>query len=248
MSEQMTPRTLSLTDPLHEYLRQVGFREPELLQKLREETSRLPRAGMLLAPEQGQFMALVARLIGVKRYLEVGTFTGYSALTIALALGPSSTIITCDIDPDMTRIAQRYWREAGVADRIELRLGPALSTLDGMLAPAKGDAFDMAFIDADKENLLAYYERCMKLVRPGGLILVDNTLWEGSVADSSDRDPATEAIRAFNLAVHGDPRVDMVLLPIGDGLTIARPRPKKKTTGEVNTSASGRDLAQGVEP
>ena len=149
----MTPRTLALTDPLHEYLRQVGFREPELLQKLREETLRLPRASMLLAPEQGQFMALVARLIGVERYLEVGTFTGYSALAIALALGPGTTILTCDIDPDATKIAQRYWCTASVADRIELRLGPALSTLDGMLAPAKGDAFDMAFIDADKENL-----------------------------------------------------------------------------------------------
>jgi predicted O-methyltransferase YrrM len=221
----MTPRTLSLTDPLHDYLRQVGFREPELLQKLREETLRLPRASMLLAPEQGQFMGLVARLIGVERYLEVGTFTGYSALAIALALGSGSTIVTCDIDPDTTRIAQRYWRKARVADRIELRLGPALSTLDAMLAQGKGRSFDMAFIDADKENLLVYYERCIKLVRPGGLILVDNTLWEGSVADTSDHDPATQAIRAFNLAVHADPRVDMVLLPIGDGLTLARPRP-----------------------
>jgi predicted O-methyltransferase YrrM len=156
MSEQMTPRTLSLTDPLHEYLRQVGFREPKLLQKLREGTLRLPRASMLLAPEQGQFMALVARLIGVERYLKVGMFTGYSALTIALWLDPSSTIITCDIDPNTTRIAQRYWREAGAADRIELRLGPALSTLDGMHTPQKGGGFDMAFIDADKEDLLVW--------------------------------------------------------------------------------------------
>ena len=214
-----------MTDPLHEYLRQVGLREPQLLQKLRQETLRLPRASMLLAPEQGQFMALVARLIGVERYLEVGTFTGYSALAMALALGPSSTIVTCDIDRDTTRIAQRYWREARVAQRIKLRLGPALSTLDDKLAHETDGAFDMAFIDADKENLLAYYERCIKLVRPGGLILVDNTLWEGSVADPSDDDPATQAIRAFNLAVHADPRVDMVLLPIGDGLTLARPRP-----------------------
>src|SRR5262245_2744393 len=160
----MTPRTLALTDALHDYLRQVGFREPDLLRKLRQETLRLPRASMLLAPEQGQFMALVARLIGVERYLEVGTFTGYSALAIALALGRSSMIVTCYIGPDATRIAQRYWREAGVADRIELRLGPALSTLDGMLAQDKRGAFDMAFIDADKENLLAYYERCLNLV------------------------------------------------------------------------------------
>ena len=192
----MTPRTLALTDPLHEYLRQVGLREPELLQKLRQETLRLPRASMLLAPEQGQFMALVARLIGVERYLEVGTFTGYSALAMALALGLSSTIVTCDIDRDTTRIAQRYWREARVAQRIKLRLGPALSTLDGMLANETGGAFDMAFIDADKENLLAYYERCIKLVRPGGLILVDNTLWEGSVADPSDCNPGDSCLQS----------------------------------------------------
>ena len=221
----MTPRTLVLTDPVQDYLRQVGLREPELLQRLREESSRLPGANMLLAPEQGQLMALLARLMGVERDLEIGTFTGYSALAIGLALGPNGRIITSDIDPDTTRIAQRYWREAGIANRIELRLGPALSTLDAMLSQGKGHPFDMAFIDADKENLLVYYERCIKLVRPGGLILVDNTLWEGSVADTSDHDPATQAIRAFNLAVHADPRVDMVLLPIGDGLTLARPRP-----------------------
>jgi predicted O-methyltransferase YrrM len=147
----MTPRTLALTDPLQDYLQQIGFREPELLQQLRQETLRLPRASMLLAPEQGQFMAFVAGLMGVERYLEVGTFTGYSALAVALALGPSSTIVTCDIDPDMTRIAQRYWRKARVADRIELRLGPALSTLEDMLAQEKGRAFDMVFIDADKK-------------------------------------------------------------------------------------------------
>src|SRR5262245_41112738 len=220
----MTPRTLAVTDALQDYLRQVGFREPGLLQRLREETLRLPGANMLLAPEQGQLMALLARLIGVGSYLEVGTFTGYSALALALALGPSSWIVTCDVDPDTTRIAQRYWCEAGVGDRIELRVGPALSTLDGMLAQGRRGAFDMAFIDADKENLLAYYERCINLVHSGELIVVDNTLWEGSVADSCDHDPATEAIRAFNVAIHADPRVDMVLLPIGDGLTLARTR------------------------
>ena len=152
----MTPRSLFLTDPLQDYLRQVGLREPELLQRLRKETLRLPGANMLLAPEQGQFMALLARLMRVERYLEIGTFTGYSALAIALALGPSSRVITADIDPDTIRIAQRYWREAGVADRSELRLGPAVSTLDHMLAQGKRGTFDMAFIDADKENLLAY--------------------------------------------------------------------------------------------
>jgi len=220
----MTPRTLAMTDLLQGYLHQVGFREPEILQRLREETLRLSGANMLLAPEQGQFMALLARLFRVQRYIEVGTFTGYSALAVALSLGASGEIVTCDIDPDTTRIARRYWQEAGVADRIELILGPGLSTLDAILAAGRGGEFDMAFIDADKEKLMAYYERCLRLVHPGGLILVDNTLWGGSVADASDRDASTEAIRAFNAAVHADPRVDMVLLPVGDGLTLAAPR------------------------
>jgi len=220
----MTPRTLAMTDLLQGYLHQVGFREPEILRRLREETLRLSGANMLLAPEQGQFMALLARLLRVQRYIEVGTFTGYSALAVALSLGARGGIVTCDIDPDTTHIARRYWQEAGVADRIELMLGPGLSTLDAILAAGRGGEFDMAFIDADKENLIAYYERCLTLVHPGGFILVDNTLWGGSVADPSDRDPSTEAIRAFNAAVHADQRVDMVLLPIGDGLTLAAPR------------------------
>ena len=219
----MTPRSLALTDPMQNYLWQVGFREPELLQSLRDETLHLAGAEMLLAPEQGQFMALLARLAGVERYLEIGTFTGYSALTVALALRPGGKCVTCDIDPDTSKIAQRYWREGGVADRIELRLGPALSTLDAMLGEG-GHSFDMAFVDADKENQLAYYERCLKLVRPGGLVLIDNTLWGGAVADPSDHDASTEAIRSFNTALHADQRVDIVLLPVGDGLTLARIR------------------------
>jgi predicted O-methyltransferase YrrM len=219
----MTPRTLAMTDLLQGYLHQVGFREAAILRRLREETLHLQGANMLLAPEQGEFMALLARLLRVHRYIEVGTFTGYSALAVALSLEPSGRVVTCDIDADTTQIARRYWQEAAVADRIELILGPALSTLDGMLAD-RGGEFDMAFIDADKENLIAYYERCLALVRRGGLILVDNTLWGGSVADPSDLDASTAAIRAFNAAVHADPRVDMVLLPIGDGLTLAAPR------------------------
>jgi predicted O-methyltransferase YrrM len=220
----VTPRTLAMTDLLHGYLQQVGFRDSEILRRLREETLRLPGANMLLAPEQGQFMALLARLLRVERYLEVGTFTGYSALAVALSLGAGSRILTCDLDPDSTGVAQRYWQEAGVADRIQLVLGPGLLTLDAMLDHGRGGEFDMAFIDADKENLLAYYERCLTLVRPGGVILVDNTLWGGSVADPSDFEASTEAIRAFNAAVHADGRVDMVLLPIGDGLTLAARR------------------------
>jgi caffeoyl-CoA O-methyltransferase len=219
----MTPRTLAITDLLQGYLHQVGFREREIQRRLREETLRLQGASMLLAPEQGAFMALLVRLLRVERYIEIGTFTGYSALAVALSLGASGRVVTCDIDPDNTRIARRYWEEAGVADRIELILGPALSTLEAMLPAGRGE-FDMAFIDADKENLIAYYERCLSLVRPGGLILVDNTLWGGAVADPLDREASTETIRAFNAAVQADARVDMVLLPIGDGLMLAAPR------------------------
>ena len=218
----MTPRTLGLTDPLHQYLMQVGFREHQELKRVREETAQLPGVHMLLAPEQAQLMALLARLLGVRRYLGIGTYTGYSALAIALALEPDGRVVTCEIDQAIATTAQRHWRRAGVSDKIELRLGPALKTLDAMLAQDGRGRFDMAFIDADKENLLAYYERCHGLVRIGGLILVDNTLWSGSVADDSDHDPSTEAIRAFNMFVHGDQRVEMVLLPIGDGLTLTR--------------------------
>ena len=216
----MTPRTLGLTDPLHHYLMQVGFREPQLLKLVREQTAPLPGAHMLLAPEQAQFMALLTRLLGIRRYLEIGTYTGYSALAIALAMEPDGRVLTCEIDEAIATTAQRHWRHAGVADRIELRLGPALETLDAMLAQGSRGRFDMAFIDADKENLRAYYERCHALVRVGGLILIDNTLWSGSVADNSDHDPSTDAIRAFNILVHEDQRVEMVLLPIGDGLTL----------------------------
>jgi caffeoyl-CoA O-methyltransferase len=218
----MTPRTLHLSDPLQDYLRQFGYREAEPLQRLRHESVRLAGAGMLLAPEQGQFMGMLARVAGVERYLEIGTFTGYSTLAVALALGPSSRLVTCDIDAETTKIAQRHWRAAGVAGRIELRLGPALATLDALRGHDR--QFDMAFIDADKENLLAYYQRCLGLVRPGGLILIDNTLWGGAVADDRDEDHSTKDVRAFNTALRADVRVDMVLLPLGDGLTLARIR------------------------
>jgi caffeoyl-CoA O-methyltransferase len=218
----MTPRTLGLTDPLHQYLMQVGFREHEELKRVREETAQLPGVHMLLAPEQAQLMALLARLLGVRRYLEIGTYTGYSALAIALALEPDGRVVTCEVDEAIAATAQRHWHRAGVTDKIDLRLAPALKTLDAILAKDGRGRFDMAFIDADKENLLAYYERCHALVRVGGLILIDNTLWSGSVADDSDHDPSTEAIRAFNVFVHEDQRVEMVLLPIGDGLTLAR--------------------------
>src|SRR5437773_1299941 len=180
----MTPRTLGLTDPLHEYLLQVGFREHPALKRVREKTAQLPGVDMLLAPEQAHFMALLARLLGVRRYLEIGTYTGYSALAIALALGPDGKVLTCDIDAEITKTAKRHWQRAGVAGKIELRLGPALGTLDALLAQGERGRFDMAFIDADKENLLPYYERCHALVRTSGLILIDNTLWRGSSSDA----------------------------------------------------------------
>jgi predicted O-methyltransferase YrrM len=217
----MTPRSIGLADPIHDYLLSVGLREPEPLRRLREETATLPGVNMLLAPEQGQFMALLARLMRAERYLEIGTYTGYSALALALALPASGRVVTCDIDAETATVAQSHWLRANVADKIELRLGEALQSLDALIRAGRRGYFDMAFIDADKENLVGYYERCHHLVRPGGLILADNTLWGGSVAEN-DHDPATEAIRAFNLAVHGDARVEMVLLPVGDGLTLAR--------------------------
>jgi len=218
----MTPRTLGLTDPLHDYLMEVGIREHPQLKLVREATMGLPGVNMLLAPEQAQFMALLARICGVRQYLEIGTYTGYSALTMALALPSDGRVVTCEIDAAIAPTAKRHWRHAGVANKIEMRLGPAVSTLDAMLAQGQRGRFDMAFIDADKENLLAYYERCQLLVRACGLILVDNTLWSGSVADDRDQDSSTEAVRAFNIAVWRDQRVEMVLLPIGDGMTLAR--------------------------
>jgi predicted O-methyltransferase YrrM len=220
----MTPRTLGLTDPLHQYLMQVGVREPDELRLLREETLRMPGAQMLLAPEQAQFMGLLAQLTGVRRYLEIGTFTGCSALAIARVMPPDGRVVACEIDADFAAIAERHWRRAGVANKIEVRLAPALDTLDAMLAQGGQEGFDLCFIDADKENLAGYYERCLTLARGGGLILIDHTLWGGSVADAEDDAQSTRAVRAFNSLVHADQRVDMVLLPIGDGLTLARKR------------------------
>ncbi len=220
----MSKRTITLDDRLHDYLSAVSLREPELLARLREETAALPEARMQIAPEQGQFMAMLVRLMSAREILEIGTFTGYSALAMALALPPDGHIVACDVNAEWTAIGRRYWREAGVAERIELRLAPAIETLEALLADGGEDRFDFAFIDADKSGYHAYYEACLKLVRPGGLIVVDNTLWDGRVADDSVQDANTCAIRAFNAAVHEDVRVDLSLVPIGDGLTLARRR------------------------
>lgn len=220
----MSTRSIQLTDPLYDYLLAVSLRETDLQRRLREETAANPMSRMQISPEQGQFMALLARLIGARRCIEVGVFTGYSSLAVALALPADGSIVACDVSEEWTAVARRYWAEAGVAARIDLRLAPALETLDSLLADGGQGSFDLAFIDADKTNYLAYYERVFELLRPGGLVVVDNTLWSGRVADPAVVDEDTVALRHFNECLHRDQRVDLSLLPVGDGLTLARRR------------------------
>ena len=220
----MTNRSISLTDSLYEYLLSVSLREPDLLRRLRMETAALPNARMQIAPEQGQFMALLVRLMGARRCLEVGVFTGYSSLAVALALPDDGRIVACDVSEEWTAVARRYWVAAGIAHKVDLRLAPALETLEGLLAAGAADSFDFAFLDADKENYPSYYERLLELVRPGGLIVADNTLWSGRVADPANTEASTEALRRFNEQLHRDERVDLSLVPVGDGLTLARKR------------------------
>jgi predicted O-methyltransferase YrrM len=217
----MTKRHIELTEKLWDYVLDTSLREPPLLQRLREETAQLPMGGMQIAPDQGQLMALLARLIGARRCLEIGTFTGYSALVLALALPQDGRIIACDVNPETTAIARRYWAEAGVDSKIELRLAPALVTLDALLAGGQEGGFDFVFIDADKENYDGYYERALRLVRPGGLIVIDNVLWGGWVADHRRKDAETVALRALNAKLHRDERIDLSLLPLADGITLA---------------------------
>lgn len=220
----MSSRTLSVTDDIHRYLLEHSVREPPLLAQLRAETAHLPEPELQIGPEQGQFMALLVRLIGARRCIEVGTFTGYSSLVVALALPPDGSIIACDISREWTDIARRYWQQAGVADRIELRLQPATRTLDELIAAGGANRYDFAFIDADKTGYPGYYQQLLTLIRPGGLITVDNTLWSGDVANPSKTDADTRALRAFNDQLHTDERIDLSLVPIGDGLTLARKR------------------------
>ncbi|MGH8614186.1 MAG: class I SAM-dependent methyltransferase [Gammaproteobacteria bacterium] len=217
----MTNKTITLTDELYEYLKSVSLREPPILQRLRWETSRYPMANMQIAPEQGQFMALLIMLMGATRALEVGVFTGYSALWTALALPPEGKLVACDIDESYTNVAQRYWQEAGVADRIELRLAPAIETMNWLINMGEEQTYDFIFIDADKQSYLAYYEGALRLLRAGGLIAVDNVLWSGKVADPAANDPETLALRQLNEVLHRDSRVNISLLPIADGLTLA---------------------------
>lgn len=220
----MSNRTISLDDHLYGYLLDHSLRESEPLRRLREQTLGHPWARMQIAPEQGQFMALLVELMDARRIIEVGTFTGYSALCMAQSMAADGQLICCDINSEWTDIGRPYWEAAGVAGRIDLRIAPALETLDGLLAEGQADCFDMAFIDADKVNYGNYYERCLALLRSGGLLMFDNVLWGGSVADDSDNEPDTQAIRALNDRLHHDPAISLSMVPIGDGLTLARKR------------------------
>lgn len=220
----MSSRNSYISEALYDYILSVSLRDQPVLAKLRQETAGLSNAGMQISPDQGQFMALLAKLTGAKKVLEVGVFTGYSSLVVALALPAEGRIVACDISEEYTRMARRYWQEAGVAHKIDLRLGPAADTLAGLVAAGEGGSFDFAFIDADKENYLVYYEHALQLLRPGGLVLVDNVLWGGRPIDPEAKDESTEAIRAINAKMGRDERVDVSMLPVGDGLTLARKR------------------------
>ncbi len=220
----MSKRGLNLDDRLYDYMLSASLREPEVLRRLREETAKLEMSIMQISPEQGQFMRLLVELIGARRTIEVGTFTGYSAISVALGLPGDGHLVACDVSVEWTDIARRYWAEAGVAGKIALHLAPGMETLDGLLAAGEAGAYDFAFIDADKGGYQGYYERCLALLRQGGVIAVDNVLWEGKVADPEDTSESTEAIRAFNTKLLADERVSLSMLPLADGLTLARKR------------------------
>ncbi len=216
----MDKKSFGVSDDLYRYIAANSPNEPEILAKLRQETANHPQARMQISPEQGQFMGLLVQLMGAKKTLEVGVFTGYSSLAIALALPPNGKLIACDISEDYTAIARRYWQAAGVSDKIDLHIAPALETLDHLLE-TQAETFDFAFIDADKGNYENYYNRALQLIRAGGLIAIDNVLWSGRVADSNDQDKITQTIRAFNQKLATDDRVVLSLLPIADGVTLA---------------------------
>lgn len=211
-----------MTDALYDYFLGVSLREPAVLARLRDATLAHPEASMQISPEQGQFMRFLIRLMGAKRAIEIGTFTGYSALSVALAMPDDGYLVACERREEFTKIGQPFWREAGVADRIDLRIGKAVGTLEAMLEAGEGGTYDFAFIDGDKKNYVNYYDLCLQLVRIGGVIAIDNALWSGRLTDETLDDPATTAIRTLNESIRDDDRVDMSLLPIGDGLMLAR--------------------------
>ncbi|HIP73368.1 MAG TPA: methyltransferase domain-containing protein [Anaerolineae bacterium] len=220
----MSNKSIGLPNNLHEYLLAVSLREPDILRQLRQETAVLPNHSMQIAPEQGQFMAFLVKLMGARHTLEVGVFTGYSSLAVALALPEDGQVTACDVSEEFTAVARKYWQAAGVAHKIRLHLAPAAETLARFLDEGQAGQFDFAFIDADKNSYDTYYEQCLQLIRPGGLIAIDNMLWDGKVADTAVTDPDTQAIRALNQKLGGDERVDLSLVPIGDGLTLLRKR------------------------
>jgi len=220
----MANRTIGLSDELADYVVEVGTREPDVLARLREETARLPQHDMQIAPEEGAFLALLVELVGARRCIEIGTFTGYSSTAVALALPEDGRIVCCDVSEEWTSLARRYWDEAGVAGKIDLRIAPAAQTLDRLLADGEQAAYDFAFVDADKSGYDGYYEQLLQLVRPGGLIALDNTLWGGEVLDQDAEDEDTRAIQALNTKLAGDERVTLCLLPVADGVTLARRR------------------------
>lgn len=219
----MSSRTLSIDDTLYRYIVDHSARELPAQAGLREATRDHPYAGMQIGPDQAQFLALLVKLMGARRTIEIGVFTGYSALAVALALPADGTVLACDINDEYTRVGMPFWKQAAVDHKIDLRLQPALTTLDECLAAGAQGQYDFAFIDADKRSYDAYYERCLQLIRPGGLIAIDNTLWSGRVAQTAD-DEDTAALQALNDKLHGDERIDLSLLTVGDGLTLARKR------------------------
>jgi predicted O-methyltransferase YrrM len=217
----MSNKTLCITEELYEYMLSVSLREPGILRELRDETALDENANMQISPEQGQFMGLLVKMLGARRTLDIGVYTGYSSLCIGLALPRDGRVIACDVNRQWTDMARRYWRKAGVEGKIELHLGPAQQTLE-ILLEREVDTFDFAFIDADKINYDVYYEYCLQLIRPGGLLAIDNVLWKGAVADAAVNDDDTVAIRKLNRKIHADPRVEISLVPIADGLALAR--------------------------
>ena len=218
----MSNRTLSIDDRIYDYLLSVSLRESELQKQLREETAGIEYSEMQIAPEQGQFMAMLVGLCGARRAIEVGTYTGYSSISIASALPEDGELICCDDSAEWTAVAKKYWQRAGLEKRIRLKLGPAADTLQSLIDEGQSGSFDFIFIDADKQNYEVYYEQALNLIRKGGLIAVDNTLWSGDVADLDNNEPGTRAIRHFNDVVKEDKRVQISLVPIGDGLTLIR--------------------------
>jgi predicted O-methyltransferase YrrM len=220
----MTNKTTGMTDRLYQYMLGVSLREKEVLRRLREETVDDPMAQMQISPEQGQFMALLVQLMGAVKTIDVGVFTGYSSLCVAMALPPEGRVVACDVNREWTQTARRYWEEAGVADKIDLRLSPAVQTLNDLISGGEGGSFDFIFIDADKESYDTYYERALTLLRPGGLIAIDNVFWEGEVADPGVQDEETLAIRELNQKLHDDKRITLSMVPIADGLTLALKR------------------------